>query len=451
MSDKGDIIILKRVEAEEEKRKGGVWKIAHADFMTAMMAFFLIMWLVNATDEEMKKSIANYFNPINLMASPTDRRGLVEPDVEARPPATATEAGQTAGTRPLGADAPGDDGASAGGGNVEEGNENRMDSAGINEETDGPEFHDPYAVMASSAADLAPDEPVAVDVPQSAHGEPGHTSLSETIRDPFDPAYWQTVSPRQSRTIRPGPADTADQLPPDAVIDAGDRRPTEPAAEADPGINAGEADDAAGVPAAVSQAEPHADPLASVGPRSAAAEAVLAALSEPEAPADTAADPEPARERPIEAAAREVREALAGVAANVEVSVEDRGGEETLLISLTDERSFSMFAIGSAEPTPETVELFGRVAGVLGELDGEIVIRGHTDARPFRGNTSDNWMLSFQRAHAAKEALIGSGVPETRITRVEGLADREPKHADDPLADENRRIEILYEPSGETP
>ncbi|AGA64943.1 Flagellar motor rotation protein MotB [Liberibacter crescens BT-1] len=44
----------------------GSWKIAYADFMTAMMAFFLLMWLVNAADEKTKLAIASYFSPINF-------------------------------------------------------------------------------------------------------------------------------------------------------------------------------------------------------------------------------------------------------------------------------------------------------------------------------------------------------------------------------------------------
>jgi len=42
---------------------GGSWKVAYADFMTAMMAFFLLMWLLNATTEEQKKGLAGYFTP----------------------------------------------------------------------------------------------------------------------------------------------------------------------------------------------------------------------------------------------------------------------------------------------------------------------------------------------------------------------------------------------------
>ncbi|MEO1001108.1 MAG: flagellar motor protein MotB, partial [Pseudomonadota bacterium] len=42
---------------------GGAWKVAYADFVTAMMAFFLLMWLLNATTEAQRKGIADYFSP----------------------------------------------------------------------------------------------------------------------------------------------------------------------------------------------------------------------------------------------------------------------------------------------------------------------------------------------------------------------------------------------------
>ena len=99
-----ELIIIKRYEEEEHEAHSSAWKVAHADFMTAMMAFFLIMWLINATDDEVKKSIANYFNPVNLAESMTDRKGLHDPeDVEAAPPPEAGvqgDAGGAASERP---------------------------------------------------------------------------------------------------------------------------------------------------------------------------------------------------------------------------------------------------------------------------------------------------------------------------------------------------------------
>jgi len=57
------IIRRKKVEAAHEGGHGGAWKIAFADFATAMMAFFLVMWLVNATTESQRKGLADYFSP----------------------------------------------------------------------------------------------------------------------------------------------------------------------------------------------------------------------------------------------------------------------------------------------------------------------------------------------------------------------------------------------------
>lgn len=56
------IIKRKKVRAADEHH-GGAWKIAYADFVTAMMAFFLLMWLLNATTEEQRKGLADYFSP----------------------------------------------------------------------------------------------------------------------------------------------------------------------------------------------------------------------------------------------------------------------------------------------------------------------------------------------------------------------------------------------------
>jgi chemotaxis protein MotB len=57
-------IIVKKIVAEShEAHHGGAWKIAYADFVTAMMAFFLLLWLLGATDEDKRRGLADYFTP----------------------------------------------------------------------------------------------------------------------------------------------------------------------------------------------------------------------------------------------------------------------------------------------------------------------------------------------------------------------------------------------------
>ena len=69
---KGDkpSLVIKKEEIIEGGHHGGAWTVAYADFVTAMMAFFLLMWLLNATTEAQRRGLADYFSPSNVM-SPT--------------------------------------------------------------------------------------------------------------------------------------------------------------------------------------------------------------------------------------------------------------------------------------------------------------------------------------------------------------------------------------------
>lgn len=62
-------IIIKKIKKGGGGHHGGAWKVAYADFVTAMMAFFLLLWLLNVTSEEQKKGIADYFDPNPRIAS----------------------------------------------------------------------------------------------------------------------------------------------------------------------------------------------------------------------------------------------------------------------------------------------------------------------------------------------------------------------------------------------
>jgi chemotaxis protein MotB len=59
---------IHRDEVIEGGHHGGAWKVAYADFVTAMMAFFLLMWLLNATTEDQRKGLADYFSPTSVLS-----------------------------------------------------------------------------------------------------------------------------------------------------------------------------------------------------------------------------------------------------------------------------------------------------------------------------------------------------------------------------------------------
>ncbi len=63
MSNQQPIIIKRKKVVVGGGHHGGAWKVAYADFVTAMMAFFMLMWLLNATTEQQRKGIADYFSP----------------------------------------------------------------------------------------------------------------------------------------------------------------------------------------------------------------------------------------------------------------------------------------------------------------------------------------------------------------------------------------------------
>jgi chemotaxis protein MotB len=72
------IIVKKIIEEGHGGHHGGAWKVAYADFVTAMMAFFLLMWLLGATEEKDRKAIADYFAPtiVELKSGSAGSNGL---------------------------------------------------------------------------------------------------------------------------------------------------------------------------------------------------------------------------------------------------------------------------------------------------------------------------------------------------------------------------------------
>jgi chemotaxis protein MotB len=70
-------IIVKKIIKGGHGHHGGAWKVAYADFVTAMMAFFLLMWLINTTTPEQKRGIADFFAPASVSETTSGAGGLL--------------------------------------------------------------------------------------------------------------------------------------------------------------------------------------------------------------------------------------------------------------------------------------------------------------------------------------------------------------------------------------
>src|SRR3954447_20060131 len=71
------IIVKKIKKVQGGGHHGGAWKVAYADFVTAMMAFFLLMWLINTTTPEQKRGIADYFAPQSIAQTLSGSGGVL--------------------------------------------------------------------------------------------------------------------------------------------------------------------------------------------------------------------------------------------------------------------------------------------------------------------------------------------------------------------------------------
>lgn len=350
------VIIRRRGGGEEAAHKGGVWKIAHADFMTALMAFFLVMWLINATDDKTVTGVANYFNPMRLTDQAAQPKGLFTMD-----PGSEHDGSKPGQAQPDKHAGP------------------RSDKGA--EKAKNAEvalLSNPYQALDAIAAKAHEGAAGAEKDGHAAHGDP------QAFRDPFDPdARFLSANPGESHVV-PGSKGNAGSA-------SGNGESSQEHTDTGPGSGVGDG------PGNGSEAE---------------------------------------LRQPIEAA---VKQSGFDPIPGIEVTSTEQG----LLISITDQPDFEMFGVSSARPKPELVVLMEKIGKVLVDRPEHIVIRGHTDARPYKPGGYDNWRLSAARAQMAYYMLVRGGIPDARFNRIEGHADHDLKNAERPLAADNRRIEIL--------
>ena len=407
--EKHEIIIVRRSHGDhEDEHHGGVWKIAFADFMTAMMCFFLVMWLINAANDQTKAAVASYFNPVKLVDRSSGGKGLDDlnqgPNAVGATAETPEETDGKSGTEGKAnagpADAP-----------------NATDLSETEKRSDAHLFADPYAVLAEIASDTSTLQNVSSKGDGGAQdaGPSSGASGGESYRDPFAPDFWsqQVASPQNptEETVSVEEARAQDSIPAPAAK-------TGPAPEDPSPLEELKAEEAAALPEPKVETQSERDAAAKKA--EAAAEKAAADIQQELAKAFDAGDK---------------------LYDGISVTPTDKG----VMISVTDQLDFGMFEIGSAVPHRELVLAMEKIGKTLSGRPGKITISGHTDGRPFQGEAYDNWRLSTARAHSAYYMLVRAGLDEQRINEVAGYADRQLKVTSDPLAAPNRRIEIFLE------
>lgn len=546
-----ELIIVRRRHIDMDVTpKSGVWKIAYADFATAMMAFFLLMWLVNASDEASQRSIAGYFNPIKLVDTTANPKGIRDSkEVQSR---SRSDEGVDNG-KPIGSGGTEKNGPVSGGGaekpepvsELQTGENSEFAGADAEERSakrtgvtsrayereahysEDQLFDNPYAILAALAAEA--EATVKTDGSPGTGGigalkmaktpvlfalpnrDPDGQGLADgtSFRDPFDPSGWQkdelpgnapllaqipilhereegiaanelTVEQIQileeaSDLARGGkvlPAVSGEASADNSVIVIGDGpedkgekfaegeilnqlAQTQAESEGKDTVmtrlvfaeakrnTPNTKEEASDVPTLIEDAEEIyktsvMEPQETEEEPEAAPMVLLAKPAEMQK-GDGSDDEEGNKQ--LVTLANAVGEALEGVKTGA--SIEFTHSADGVLIRIMDNDDFGMFAVGSSEPHPAVVQAMEKIAKVLEEEKGEIIIRGHTDARPFKSKKNDNWRLSTARAHMAYFMLVRGGLDENRIVGIEGYADRRLKDVNDPYAPQNRRIEIM--------
>jgi chemotaxis protein MotB len=486
-----EIVIIKRHGGHEDEHHGGAWKIAFADFMTAMMAFFLVLWIINATDKDTKTIIARYFNPVKLEDAAKAPKGIRD-DIHRKAKGQASESDaptdgppdeidEDVKTDASTAGASGADlkqGAHTGKGGrqgvkladaAETGTASVADPAKPKPSlSESSLFKDPYASLDEIAGKPAPPWS---SKPQSiGRNDPitnAGTMDTDAFRDPFQPiarapgdgslaeaktessAAFDRAEPNDRGPAGPPTGTTDHPAPPGKAVAVAPNQSTPPAPLITPGTGADTARATQSKAAGAAPANSVDADSNHAGQSPLTPTQTTGTGERPAAGVDDVKAPQPGAQanadgREVAQLRSELLKEIGGAGVGqpgpgLEVQTTDEG----LLISLTDQFDFSMFAIGSAEPQARVVHIMEKIAQALRDRPGEIVLRGYTDARPYKSATYDNWRLSSARAQMAYYMLVRGGLPEKRVDRIEGYADRRLKLPANPTAAENRRIEIL--------
>ncbi|MCV9962836.1 flagellar motor protein MotB [Pararhizobium sp. BT-229] len=380
---KNEIIIIKRHGGNHDGHHGGAWKIAYADFMTAMMAFFLVMWLINAANPQTKAALASYFNPVQLTDAKPSEKGVKQPAKDAKGEEDQMKS-KVDGTE------------TRTGGSAKSGDDLTATSGEETQYSDADFFENPYSVLSEIVNETGRNANISAkgDGGASTSGPATGAEGGEAYRDPFDPDFW-TKQVELQNAEKGG--DSLDAKAGDGPSEAKD----------------------------VAAAQSPSDTVMK----------------------DQAAETAPVKpdENAAKALKAEIEKEIGGSAGKLAEGLLVTPTEGGLLVTISEQADAPMFSVGSAVPERNMVVAMEKIGKLLSARSGAVAIRGHTDGRPFKKGAYDNWRLSSDRAQSAYYMLLRGGLAESRVSQISGFADKRLQDPKDPLAPVNRRIEILLQ------
>jgi chemotaxis protein MotB len=374
---------------DEDEDSHAIWKLAYADFMTAMMTFFLAMWLISAALKDNPTGLTSFFVPIRLGSQAPFSHGIQDVTRRGSGNAKVTQIVPSDPSQP-----------------------GKPSKAATDAEEEAI-FNNPFPLL----TDLSTQAETAMKAAGNPAGLPGDGKTHDTFLDDYfltPIRRWIAGAPWHENAPLGG-TEATPPLNATAIATGDPNMPAPPAALQE-------------VAPASPQPQKAANPKADLTPKEAERQKLIehekqAAQLDNELSNLTGSLPEPYRP-------------------NVEVKAISEG----ILICLTDGTNFNMFKIASAVPSPALVYFLEKLGNILAKYPGGIIVRGHTDGRPYAGDPHGNWRLSANRATMTYYMLIRGKAGDKRFLALEGFGERQLKNKADPLAGENRRIEILIRP-----
>ncbi len=376
------IIIVKRKSSSHDEHHGGVWKIAFADFMTAMMAFFLVLWIVNSTSKETQSAIARHFNPIKISDTTPAPRGLRE-----------------------GSDIDFD-------ATLDEGTKESSKAAKKNRELAPGSTMDPDHSKNDRdqrTEDLIQDEKTNQSIPMADFDGKSIPDLEAEFRS--SPTRLldrlSLLAGRKSREDAVAAREAASlaldsKLFVDPFVGGYQLLTRDKTTSTSPPPRLGIAEAISSIDSDTSIRFTKISLLNSIFRKTIDSNPVLKIFDHP--------------------------------------IVESESG--TIYVSIADSKTVSLFPIGSAVPTPRAFLLISEIGKAISVEKSKITIEGHTDGRIFRSEGYNNWNLSTNRAIFAYHILRRAGVSDDRFVRIEGHADKNLRNKENSMAPDNRRIRI---------